>query len=361
MQSTSPASKDRTVVFSCGNDSYTVRDLIDAAFFRGELSAIWAKMARLLAAYTQAAELGREIDATALDEASEEFRYEHDLITAEETERWLEARGLTLEEFSDFFARHYWDSALKGEAAVAEEIDYLAAPTDLRELLTAELILSGELNEMATRLGWRVAASCEGSGGEVEPKSILEERQAFFERAGIAQAQLGDLLGQLQRDHAWFEEMLRMEALFRSKVDTLPTPDARTREFRSLRLPFTRFAVEIIELESHDAAREALLCVRNDGLSMAEVANEGRYPYRCAEVLLEDVPEDLQQKFISVRLGSLLDPIQRGDGFQLWRVVEKHDPNPEDPAVRERIDQRIIDRHFSELCAKHIRWRFVAE
>jgi hypothetical protein len=137
--------------------------------------------------------------------------------------------------------------------------------------------------------------------------------------------------------------------------------NARTREFRSLRLPFTRFVVEIMELESQDAAREAVLCVRNDGLPMSEVASEGRYPYRCVEVLLEDVPEDSQQKFISVRPGSLLDPIPQGDGFQLWRVLEKHDPNPEDPAVRERIDQRIIDRHFSELCAKHIRWRFVAE
>jgi len=361
MQLTSQASKDRTVVFSCGNDSYTVRDLIDAAFFRGELSPIWAEMARILAANKQAAELDLEINATALDEASEKFRYEHDLITAEETEQWLEARGLTLEEFSDFFARHCWDSALKREAVATEEIDYLAAPADLRELLTAELILSGELDGMATRLGRRVAASCNGGCGNVEPTSILEERQAFFERAGIAPAQLADLLGQLQRDNAWFEEMLRMEALLRSKVDTLPTLDARAREFRSLRLPFTRFVVEIIELESHDAAREALLCVRNDGLSMSEVANEGRYPYRCAEVLLEDVPENLQQKFISVRPGSLLDPIPQGDGFQLWRVVEKHDPNPEDPAVRERIDQRIIDRHFSELCAKHIRWRFVAE
>jgi hypothetical protein len=359
MQRSPQASKDRTVVFSCGDDSYSVRDLIDAAFFRGELNPVWSEMLRLVAAENQAAELDLEIDETALDEASEKFRYEHDLITAEETERWLEMRGLTLDEFSGFFARHHWGSVLEGKA-VAEEIDYLTASDDLRELLTAELILSGELDVMAARLGQRIAAGCEANGETVEPGAILEERQRFLQRTGVAAAQLAHLLDQLERDNPWLEEMLRMEALSQSKASALPTPEARAREFRSLRSPLTRFAVEIIELESPDAAREALLCVRNDGLSMAEVANEGRYPYRGADVVLEDVPEDWQQKFISATPGSVLDPIPRGDGFQLWRILEKKDANPDDPAVRERIDQRIIERHFSELCAKHIRWRFLS-
>ena len=55
-----------------------------------------------------------------------------------------------------------------------------------------------------------------------------------------------------------------------------------------MRLRLTRFEVERIELESHDAAKEALFCVREDGMSMEEVATEGRYPYRRAEFLLED-------------------------------------------------------------------------
>lgn len=359
MQRSPQALKDRTVVFSCGNDSYTVRDLIDAAFFRGELNPIWAELLRLIAAEEQAAELDLEIDERTLDEASEKFRYEHDLITAEETERWLEARALTLEEFSDFFVRHHWGSVLQGKA-VAEEIDYLTAPADLRELLIAELVLSGKLDEMARRLGQRVAAGCEAKGENVEPKLILGERQRFLERAGIAAAQLTDWLGQLERSDPWLEEMLRLETLFQSKVCAAPTPEARAREFRSMRLPLTQFAAEIIELETDDAAREALLCVRNDGLSMAEVANESRYPYRRTEVLLEDLPEDSQQEFVSARPGSVLDPIPRGDSFQLWRVLEKKEPNPDDPAVRERIDQRIIERHFSDLCAKHVQWRFVS-
>ena len=43
-----------------------------------------------------------EFDDDAIDAAAERFRYDHDLITAEETEQWLAGRGLALDDFSVF-------------------------------------------------------------------------------------------------------------------------------------------------------------------------------------------------------------------------------------------------------------------
>ena len=60
---------------------------------------------------------------------------------------------------------------------------------------------------------------------------------------------------------------------------------------------------------------------------MEEVAEEGRYPYRHAEILLEEMPEDLQQKFLSVTPGDVLEPIARGDGFHLCRIIAKAEPD----------------------------------
>ena len=48
---------------------------------------------------------GRETDQSALQARSEEFRISRDLISAEETERWLDERGLILDDFSDFLIR----------------------------------------------------------------------------------------------------------------------------------------------------------------------------------------------------------------------------------------------------------------
>lgn len=350
------ASQDSSLVFACGSVSYTVRDVIHSAFFRGELEPLWSELLRLVACEKEAATLELELDESASDEMAEKFRYEHDLITAEETEQWLQERGLTLDDFSDYFARHIWGNSLRGEVE-AQAIDYASAPDELRALLRTELLLSGECDRMATRLSWRVAANAEAGGEDIDPQAA--ERNSFFERAGIDAAMLADWLGPLGRDAPWLAEMLGMEARYRRQCAALLKTKPLERELVALRLPLTRFDVEIVELESQDAAREALLCVRNDGLSMAEVAAEGRYPYRRTELVLEDIAEDRQQKFLSVAPGDLLEPLARGDGFQLCRVVGKNEPKVDDPTVRNRIERRILERHFAELAAKHIQWRLV--
>jgi hypothetical protein len=121
----------------------------------------------------------------------------------------------------------------------------------------------------------------------------------------------------------------------------------------ALRLGLTRFEIELIELESQDAAQEALFCVREDGMSLEEVAIEGRYPYRVANFLLEDLPPEVQQKYLSVSQGDLLEPMPRSDGFALCRVIKKVEPRLEDSTVKLRVDQRLLDQYFSDLTTKY--------
>jgi hypothetical protein len=147
--------------------------------------------------------------------------------------------------------------------------------------------------------------------------------------------------------------MLAVEAAYGKHCDTLLVPKARQRELLALRLPLTRFETEMIEVESLDAAREALFCVREDGMSMEEVATEGGYPYRRADFILEDLPVDAQHTFLSVSAGEVLQPLAHGDGFELCRILKKIEPQPDDPNVKSRIDQRLLDRHFAELTGKY--------
>ena len=341
-------------IFVCGDRSFTIRDVIDAALFRGELEPEWRNLLRLLAAERKADEQDLELEGDGIDLAAERFRYDHDLITAEETEQWLAQRGLNLSDFSNFFVRHYWGE--QWDKVETETIDYLTAPNEMHDLLNNELILSGELNRMTQRLSWRVAALRATAEGEVDPQLIAEEETRFFERSGLSQDQLDGWLQGLGRDPEWFRDLLAMEAIHRRDCGALLSRQARAREIAALRLPLTRFEVETIELDSLDAAREALLCAREDGMSMEEVAAEGRYPYRHPEVLLEEIPEELQQKFLSVHPGEILDPIARGDGFHICRVVGKAEPDLDDPVVTKRAEERILDRHFSDLTTRYIQW-----
>jgi hypothetical protein len=76
--------------------------------------------------------------------------------------------------------------------------------------------------------------------------------------------------------------------------------------------------------------------------------------------LLEDISIDAQQKFLCVSPGQVLKPIERGDGFELCRIVKKIEPHADDPRVKSRIDQRLLDRHFSELVSKYVERRLGA-
>jgi hypothetical protein len=69
-----------------------------------------------------------------------------------------------------------------------------------------------------------------------------------------------------------------------------------------------------VEVDSKDAAAEVAACVRNDGMEMSEIAEESRYPFHSSEVLLEDVPSEQQQKFLSVKAWNAL----RSDSARRW-------------------------------------------
>ncbi|HEX8280966.1 MAG TPA: hypothetical protein VF551_06295, partial [Chthoniobacterales bacterium] len=157
MATIAPERKEDRVVFTSGPKGYSVREIIDAAHFRGELEPHWRELLVRIEAEKKGQASDSELDDSALDEAAIEFRYKYDLITAEETERWLELRSLTLADFSAYFARSFWQKSLGGHIEPAP-MAYGGSPLELRELLVVELVLTGELDRMATRLSWRVAA-----------------------------------------------------------------------------------------------------------------------------------------------------------------------------------------------------------
>ena len=350
MATTESTSGFDLIVCACREKEYTARDAIDASIFRGELGVKWKEFLDEVEAEKRADELELDLDEAAISRAAEAFRYEYDLITTEETEAWLTNRRLTFDDFSEYFARRYCATALR-EKIVPDEVEYQCASSDLHRSFLTELILSGDLDRMTSDLMARLAARC--AGEEPAPAAIAAEERKFLHRNSIDPAQRANWLKKLGRDSKWLDEMLAIEAAYQTHCDKLLVPEARQHELMALRLPLTRFEIEAIELESHDAAKEALFCVQHDGMSMEEVATEGGYPYRRSEFLLEDVPVDAQQRFLSVSAGNVLQPIARGDGFELCRVISKTEPHADDQTVKSRIDQRLLERHFSELMSKY--------
>src|SRR3982751_4481055 len=123
--------KEDRIVFTSDDTSYSVRDVIDAAHFRGEVQPLWDKFCASVEAQRSAEQASAEVDEEAIDAAATEFRYSHDLISAEETERWLEERALALDDFDDHFVRRFW-AATRTTASSSPPLPFEEAGVDLR-------------------------------------------------------------------------------------------------------------------------------------------------------------------------------------------------------------------------------------
>src|SRR5580704_12063210 len=90
----------------------SVGEVVCAAHFWGELRAVLDRVSLGSVCVEEAERRELEPDEDAVDAAIEQFRYENDLISAEETERWLEVRGLTSDDLHNHFTRGHWVGAL---------------------------------------------------------------------------------------------------------------------------------------------------------------------------------------------------------------------------------------------------------
>ena len=88
-----PIAREKRVIFSRGEREFTAKEVVDCAVLRGEIDPLWDEFVRIGECDRLASEQGLEPDESAVDAAAIAFRYHHDLITAEETERWLENRA----------------------------------------------------------------------------------------------------------------------------------------------------------------------------------------------------------------------------------------------------------------------------
>ena len=350
-----PITRENRVIFSQGEREFTAKEVVDCAVVRGEIDLLWKDFVRVAECDRLANEQELELDDSALDSAAVAFRYKHDLITAEETERWLEDRGVSLAEFSEYFARQYWGRTYSGTVDPPKSSYQTVSPEE-KDLFLVDLTLSGSLDRMADRLSYRVAAQADEATDD--ESSVAEERARFMAAAKIDREHLADWLAQLGRDGEWLDEMLAAEAVYKRRVSQILTEQALQKELVPMRLNLTRFELDTVEVDSRDAAAEVVACVRNDGMEMSEVAEEGRYPFHHSEVLLEDIPSEQQQRFLSVKAGTLFDPIPRGDAFEVWRVKTRTEPSLQDAAIRARLEGRIIERCFNELLSKYIDWKF---
>src|SRR4029077_5956180 len=229
--------RESRVIFSSGERGFTAKDVVDWALVRGEIDPLWKEFLRGAECDRLANERELELDDSALDSAAIAFRYKHDLITAEETERWLEDRGVLLAAFSDYFGRQYWGRSYSSTLDPPKSSYETASPEE-KDLFLVDLILSGSLDRMAERLSYRVAAQADEERDD--NASLGEGRARFLATVKIDPADLDNWLTQLGRDQEWLDEILAADAVYQRRVSQILTEQALQKELGPVQLNLTR-------------------------------------------------------------------------------------------------------------------------
>ena len=343
MQATAKEPIVTRAVFTAGGVDYTWGDVAVAARLRGDWAALEADVRQGLAALAELHSRGDAIDGSELQAAGAAFRYRRDLLAGDEIVAWLERWDLTTLEWTDWLGRTLARERLEGDA---DDLVALHRP-DPDETETAagvEAVCSGALERWADELA-KCAAVALATGLRAEPAAQHDPPPA----RGV--------LGLAPTD--WEAATVKVAAL-RLDLDRvlgeIVDSSAVDREVTLHRVDWLAFDLRTLRFRRECTAREALLCLRDDGYTVDQVSVAAGVSAEHTQLLLEDVPESLQAALLGARDGELVGPLADGDEHLVIVVDSKRAPMSGDEHTVARARGVALERALRREVEARVQW-----
>ena len=103
-------------------------------------------------------------------------------------------------------------------------------------------------------------------------------------------------------------------------------------------------------------ALQSLLCCRQDGLTLGQLAADINRRVECEDVLLQTCGPDMKAVFLSAAPGQVVGPVEVGDSHHVLVVRRKQPPVLEDPEVRALAEQAIVESLLDRERKARVRW-----
>jgi hypothetical protein len=299
-------------VFSAGGRCFTWADVIDAARARGDWAAMQHELLALLARERELAAGDALPEAADVRAAANEFRYRLNLLSADELQRWLAANDVTFEE---------WTAEMRRSLLKLADRDAKLPAEELQRASWVHAVCCGKLAHYAQTLAEEVAVH-------------------LSKHPGVSCDQLG---GELHDEVTSFREQQ-------------PSVSVLQNEINNRQIDWTRIDLQLLAHNSEMVAQEAAMCVKEDGRTLADVAREAGAKLHNESVLLEDVEPALRTRLIGAHPGDLIGPVSVGDEYQLVLVTRRLAPALDDPALRQRATETVIQRAMAAEVNRYVNW-----
>lgn len=331
-------------LFKTSAHTYTWLDMALAAMIRGDWSRFNYRLTRGAALVARAERLNAWPTSADIDAAATAFRYERELLTIDETEEWLARSGLTMELWTDILIR---DLLRAGDVEVA--IDTVAVASE-EALVRAEGICSGLFLRFTEQLAAR-AALADALDEPVEPDAV----QAIVDSVHQAWPAWLDGIA-AERLEARLRRLAAVDAGFQAVAARMADDEAMAARVDRSRLEWMRIDLERLSFATADAAAEAALCVREDGMTLSDVAMEAGQPIEDVRAVLEDLEEPLRDVVLSGGVDTLVGPVDLGGRLTVAMVLCKIPPSLDDPLIRSRAERAIVESLGQKAIFSHVTW-----
>ena len=338
-------------VFEVQGRTYTLGHVLCAAEFGGWSGSFWTELEDALACAAYAADEGFEVDTAELQSAADQFRYQWFLVTAEETERWLSERDLSEDDLVGYLERGYWHGRFSRQVRGIRE-SYAPTQQSIAEALWPEVVFSGRLEALATPLAWRVVAGVAAEAGGLP--AAHGDLAAFFERTGCGPEGLAAWLSRARCTKEWFRELLALETHYLQACANALSAERRAAALDSRRLDLIRIRFQTARFPTESQAREAYLCITEDGEEYTEAVRRAGVHAAEQVLLLEDAPESLRTHLLSAAQGEVVLVSEPENEPVIIRIAEKTLPKIADTEAR--LEPVLVSQYFDPLVEANVHW-----
>ena len=346
-------------LFQVKDRIYTWKDVLAHGEFLGTLKTHLKNLEEGIVSCKYAELNGTEINPEEIQCAANALRYRLNLITAEETEEWLRSRELSLRDLNTFLCRNIFRSYFANELnEIRGQVTLNRA--DIFNDLWPEFVLSEVFPKLVIPLVWRTIISdleliSTSSINDFEIKKVgddfcLREGQKIGESPGHLKSCLF-----LQEN---FDFYLILEAKFRKYCEQILTQESAELLLKLLHKHLIRIEYESASFVDLEHAREAFLCVTEDGLSLNCIASQTGGSYIKSTQFLDEIPETLRRLLLSAGIEEAIPPRagEKKDEFYIHRVLKKIEPKIEDPQVVFRLRRECMKENLGPIAKAKITW-----
>jgi hypothetical protein len=290
----------------------------------------------------------------AIDEAAAAFRYEHDLISGSDMSEWLARVGVSADDWMAYITRDVLRQMWADE--IEELLDrYPPSPRQLEGAAIAEGISSGLFDVFEASFGERAA-------------TVFDACPGLFVAGHAASLAPAESATRLVRQHAHWLTMcpeaesvarltwiLDIDDAYGAASERLVVEESLHHVIEAHRLDWVIVDLDTITFADEGAAREAILCVKEDGLSMQDVGALSRHPVTRERRFLEDVPAEHRDHLLSVEPGRLIGPLLVDGRYQVAAVLARTTPTIEDDRVGQRARAVLLEQAGRRAARDHVK------